>query len=124
MVKNILYKSRQGWRWKAIAKNGRNVANAGEAFSDKGKAERSAYDYAPEGPLLDASTGAVIGLVARNGLPREATSKKIKAWIDGSFKDGFVRGVQLMNQSLGNGRPAKAGTYTNQERRLANAALR
>ena len=39
----IIYKARDGWRWRLVARNGRTVADSGEAYSRKADAKRAAW---------------------------------------------------------------------------------
>ncbi len=38
-----VYEAKDGWRWRMKAKNGRIIADSGEAYSSRRGAERAAY---------------------------------------------------------------------------------
>jgi hypothetical protein len=43
----IVYLSRDGWRWHSITRNGRTVAESGEAYTREGDATQAARDFGP-----------------------------------------------------------------------------
>ena len=44
-----LYKAKDGWRWRAVAGNGRIVAESGEAYNGRIRCAGAAADYGPHG---------------------------------------------------------------------------
>jgi len=40
-MKIHIYKAKDGWRWRAVARNGRIVADGGEGYVSKGNTERA-----------------------------------------------------------------------------------
>ena len=42
MSRLVIYHARDGWRWRLVAKNGRIVAESGEAYEALSNAERAA----------------------------------------------------------------------------------
>jgi uncharacterized protein YegP (UPF0339 family) len=44
-----VYKASDGWRWKLLARNGRNIANGSEAYASRANAVRAAGRL----PLVD-----------------------------------------------------------------------
>lgn len=42
-----VYKARDGWRWRAVHRNGNVVAESGEAYTRRGRCAEMADEYGP-----------------------------------------------------------------------------
>ena len=52
-----LYKARDGWRWRAVARNGRIVAESGEAYRGRLSCAAAGSDFGPPGmPVVYSKT--------------------------------------------------------------------
>jgi uncharacterized protein YegP (UPF0339 family) len=52
-MKTVVYRATDGWRWHALALNGRIVAESGEAYEDKSYAIEAARDYGPRDAVIE-----------------------------------------------------------------------
>jgi uncharacterized protein YegP (UPF0339 family) len=47
------YRAADGWRWRALALNGRIVSESGEAYEEKSYAIEAARDFGPRDAVIE-----------------------------------------------------------------------
>lgn len=52
-----VYRAKDGWRWRLVARNGNIIADGGEAYSDASNARRAARRLAVTGIVWDRPDG-------------------------------------------------------------------
>jgi uncharacterized protein YegP (UPF0339 family) len=53
----LVYPARDGWRWHTISRNGKIVAESGEAYMKKGRCIDMAVALAPEDSTVEIAKG-------------------------------------------------------------------